>query len=780
MSEENDKLISEIAPVAQAASPAKKLKQTPKQKAAARASKEYRKRKRQKYDEAVVEFAEHQVKVKEEAINATKPLSDEEVRKVLINERGLSHPHVVDTVLEWGKMAAEANKLVSDRQYWINGFAQKDPSFTTISDEQANGMVISTRDLFALYDFGISWRTLRWPLDTFDEFRDLPWDFTGFVEKKGKSVTFQEFHGLRYCSIVDSYWSGRWIHAKDFWPKPHCEWRDFFVKKIPSLPMEYSTEDIKTWFKALTDGPRRFLLVASRNSYKSSWQVVSEAIPFVLAVPDVTILEISAIQKLSKKFIKSFRQYWTVSDKRKPNLFNMIWPEMMIYSGDKSDASVFDCPMKKGLYPQNTMASSSVDSSQVGERCLVLIFDDPADEENTAKEELRENLIEKIELIEKLKEPSGIEIIIGTPKAAVGDLYKTIIDRSAKTQHRHLDYVINPAWTLKPEAIGKNIHDIVESDVESLLFPSRMDFDFLKAELENGSEKTFRRENLCQWVDDDDPNLKLHFDRTCMDRNVINIEQVPTGGDVYVTGDLGFSLSKYRDPSSFTVHKTIEDTIYILLQSTGHWNDNGKAEEIVRIARNYPGVFNKCILEKYSANEGLDKEIQLIAMKYGTNVPVFWLPPTQDAEAKFRRLKHSVESSIFNGKVKFVRPKEGIGPNWIEDLFQELLKLDGTGPRRRSSTIRDDRGDSLSLAIKFFLKSADSADAEEMEKIREQEEAREMIRMQAERIYGPSHFYGVAEKPKEEQEPEFHHCWPKTKPGTEWKGFGYMREKPVR
>jgi hypothetical protein len=67
-----------------------------------------------------------------------------------------------------------------------------------------------------------------------------------------------------------------------------------------------------------------------------------------------------------------------------------------------------------------------------------------------------------------------------------------------------------------------------------------------------------------------------------------------------------------------------------------------------------------------------------------------------------------------------------------------------------------------------------------MEKIREQEEAREMIRMQAERIYGPSHFYGVAEKPKEEQEPEFHHCWPKTKPGTEWKGFGYMREKPVR
>jgi hypothetical protein len=715
-------------------------------------------------------------------IDNSKSLSDDEIQQVLIHDRGLKHSHVIETVAEWAKMAADANKLVVNRKFLIDGFAKDDPAAATVSDEQAKGMIINTRDLFALYDFGASWREFKWPLKTFEEFQELPWDFSSFIAKKGKRITFDEFHGIRYCSIVDSFWSGRWIHGMDFWPKPHREWRDFFPKKVPSLPMDYGMEDIKKWFKDLTDGPRRFLLVASRNSYKSTWQVVSEAIPYVLAVPDVTILEISAIQKLSRKFVKKFRKHWTVEDKRNPNLFNILWPEMMIYAGDKSDSNVFDCPMKKGLYPQNTVAFSSCDSSQVGERCLVLVLDDPESEENANTEDLREGLVEKIELIEKLKEPAGIEIIIGTPKAAVGDLYKTIIDRSAKTQHKHLDYVINPAWTLKKEAERKNIHEVTEEDIESLLFPSRMDFDFLKAELENGSEKTFRRENLCQWVDDDDPNLKLHFDRTYMDRNVITIEQVPSGGEVFITGDLGFSLSKYRDPSCFTVHKTIEDVMYVLSQSTQHLNDNGKAEEIVRIAREYPGVFNKCILEKYAANEGLDKEIQLTAMKYGTNVPVFWLPTTHDAEAKFRRLKHSVESAIYNGKVKFVKPKEGIGPNWIEDLFQELLRLDGTGPRRKSSTVRDDRGDSLSLAIKFFLKSADNVDAEEMTKIREQEEARERMMRQHDAIFGTPHMYGIAPKPEPEKEvdPQKNWCWPKKTDNKQMLSFAYMRQKPVR
>jgi hypothetical protein len=422
-------------------------------------------------------------------------LSDDEIRKILIDKRGLQNNHVIETVIDLGKLACEMNQFTSNEFFWMNGFGKFKESIESdeprlldpVSDEQAKGMVITLRDMFALFDYGVSWRDIKWPLDTFEEFRNLDWDFSSLIErftqKKGKRITFDEFHGLRYCSIVDSLWSGRWIHGLDFWPKPHGEWRDFFPKKVPSLPLEYGMEDIKTWFKGLTDGPRRFLLVASRNSYKSTWQLYSEALPYVLACPDVTILEISAVASLSRKFVKKFRQLWTVADKRNPNLFNMIWPEMMISAGDRSDANVFDCPMKKNLYPQNTVAFSAVGATQVGERCLLQIFDDAASEENENTDELKEGLIEKIELIEKLKEPVGIEILIGTPKAAVGDLYKTIIEKSAKTNHKHLDYVINPAWTLKPEAESKSIHDIVEEDVASLLFPSRMDFDFLKAEL---------------------------------------------------------------------------------------------------------------------------------------------------------------------------------------------------------------------------------------------------------------------------------------------------------
>ncbi len=671
---------------------------------------------------------------KEAAFNNPNPVKEEDdIRAILIEERGLQNKHVIETVMDLGRAAAELNKIVPNRFYWLNGHGKMSEALKTgeptlldpVSNDQAKGMVISTSELFALYDYGISWRDIRWPLNAFEEFRDLPWDFSAlierFTEKKRKRITFEEFHGLRYCSIVDSLWAGRWVHEKDFWPKPHGEWKDFFIKKIPSLPMDYGMEDIKKWFKGLTDGPRRFLLVASRNSYKSSWQVVAEAIPFVLACPDVTILEISAVKNLSKKFIKSFRKYWTIEDSRKPSIFAQLWPEMMIHADDQSDSNTFISPMSKGLYPQPTMASSSVDSSQVGERCWVLVLDDCADEENEATPELREKLVEKVELIEKLKEPQGIELIFGTPQAAEGDLYKTIQDRSAKTGHKYLDYRIDPAWTLKPEAVSKNIHDVVEDDVQSLLFPSRMNFEFLKAELENGSEKTFRRQNLCQWIDDSDPSLVLHFDRAMLESARVTSRQVPEEGNVCIVGDLAFTMSPYRDASSFTITKSVGDVLYVLLQSTGHWSEGGKAEEIVRLARTYPAVFDRCFLEKYSGFEGLEKEIRLVSARYGMKVPVFWVEPSHGAENKFRRLKNNVELAISQGKIKFVIPNEG-EPDWIEALILELLKLDGSGPKRRSSSIKDDRGDSLSLAVRFLLKSAGDQDTEELRRLAEKAE----------------------------------------------------------
>ena len=112
------------------------------------------------------------------------------------------------------------------------------------------------------------------------------------------------------------------------------------------------------------------------------------------------------------------------------------------------------------------------------------------------------------------------------------------------------------------------------------------------------------------------------------------------------------------------------------------------------MARLYPDVFNKCLLEKYAGFEGLEKEIRNVSSRYGLTVPIFWMETTGGAEAKFRRLKNNVELAVYQGKVKFVIPNEG-EPDWIEALILELLRIDGTGPKRKSSTIKDDRGDSL-------------------------------------------------------------------------------------
>ena len=690
---------------------------------------------------------------------------DEQALECLLSERGIQNLHVAETLVDLWRTCAKAQgftpnffSLVNGRAKMLESIAAGEPRLLEpVSTDQARGMPVTMRDLHALYDYSpFSWAPIKWPLDTFEEFRNIDWDFTEFIERNCQNPTLNDFHGLRYCSMTNTLWSGRWIHGKDFWPSPdgpHDEWERLTPKMVPTLPLEYTTEDIKKWLEGLTDGPRRFMLNVSRNSYKSSWQVCSVAIPFLLACPSATILEISAVKRLAAKFIKNFREYWTVRDKRNPTIFQSLWPEMTIHIDDQSDSRVFNSPMSRHLYPQDSMASSSVDASQTGERALMLIFDDSADDENSAKSELREALIEKIGLIEKLKEPMGFELIIGTPQASEGDLYQVVLERSAKAGHKHLSYLIQPAYTLKLDSRSKSVYDIGPDDIESFLFPRRLSFEFLRSELLSDSEKTFRRQYLVEWIDDKDPSLQLHFSREMFERHRIPAVEMPADGDFYITGDIGLSKSPYRDPSCFTCHKTVKDVLYVMQQSTGHWNTSEKAEEIVRLSRLYPR-FTRAILEKYPAFDDLDKEIKRLAMLQNISVPVFWLEPDTRSHAKFYRLKNHCEFVVSGGKVKFVMPETGSNM-WLEDLILEVLKLDNTGEKRKSSTIKDDRADSLSLACRLFLKSENDPDQAAREKM--EAEARDaQERDQAyERIFGVprgSEFMPQKKTPTESEE----------------------------
>ena len=80
-----------------------------------------------------------------ESYKSQKLLSDDDIRSILI-DRGLENKHVIETVLDLGRMAAEINKFVPNRFYWLNGFTKMSEALETgepslldpVSNEQAN------------------------------------------------------------------------------------------------------------------------------------------------------------------------------------------------------------------------------------------------------------------------------------------------------------------------------------------------------------------------------------------------------------------------------------------------------------------------------------------------------------------------------------------------------------------------------------------------------------------------------------------------------------------
>jgi hypothetical protein len=222
--------------------------------------------------------------------------------------------HVIDVAYDLGVLAAERHGITANRFFWVNGLQQtlkskdqrKEQPLELNHTEEVEGELTSRGDLFALWDYSISWR---------------------------EQITFEEFLHVRHICKTDAFELGL-ILGKDFHEKPHGAWRDFFPKFQPTLKSGYSQEEMKQWLDKQSVFKDR-LLMASRNAYKSSWNVVW-LLTAVLCCPDIRLLLVSETSKLSKGFIRGFRNYWEVANKREPTRFQQLFPEHMIPAGDGS------------------------------------------------------------------------------------------------------------------------------------------------------------------------------------------------------------------------------------------------------------------------------------------------------------------------------------------------------------------------------------------------------------------------------------------------------------
>jgi len=607
-----------------------------------------------------------------------------EAKEILANRRNISQSYLIDACYEMGVIAARKNKIENTNPfYWTFGVLSALESLRTkqstillpeVEDAKAPNEVFRNQGVLALWDFGTSWRT----------------------QPDGHRISLEEYKELRALK-GDPLNFGNRLLDRDFHAEPHGLWFDFLPRPyMNALPENYSQEDMKRVLASLSE-IHDYLILASRNSYKSA-ALTTLMLCFLVTYYDIRILVGSATTSLAKDFVKGIRRLFLVLN-QEMSLFQQIYPEMCLFS-DEGSALSYECPAARLNLFQPQLSCSSLDSTVAGKRCDIFWADDLADNTNSDTLELRETTQRKMELMKELIEPSGFSIMAGTPYAP-GDMYDTALQRNDANTEKNLLFRVDPIFTIldpvqarEVQEHPEKIYDVKEDQVR-LLFPSRMPWGYCKRLMQTKTLKTFLQQQMCMFTGDDAGQIKLNFQREKLQAAVIQQDQVPvsdTDSEMILSIDRAYSTKRYADKSSLSLTKSYKNpqghwSLCLLWNAADRWTTSELAHQIVECyILNHPTTV---VIEKDPSWADLRDAIVVEQERYGINVSIFWKPIIQTRNAKVLKFK-SLEGLLGTGRLKFVA-----GP-WIEALFDEFLWQDGQ--RVSSTSQKDDRLDSLSTA----------------------------------------------------------------------------------
>jgi hypothetical protein len=656
-------------------------------------------------------------------------------------DRGIQNQHVIETCYELAIIAAEELKIPANAFLFRNGVQQALHSYDLsarqplpeIEDVWYPGERIRLRDLQALWDFSTSWR----------------------VQTDGRKIGFQEWRDLRRMAMVDTYEFGRQILGKDFHPEPHGNWAKnlFVTKNCDLLPELYTQEDVKQALAGQSTFHQR-LLISSRNSYKSTYNIC-DMISWVLCFGgDLRILMISATKPLSKGFAKLFRGYFTVKNARLPTLFNQLFPEHMT-TPEEGNSLSYTSPMRQLDLIQPTLTSTSLETEGLaGERADLIVAEDLAEISNSSNPEQREKTLEKFDLACELLEPTGFLQVIGTPFAP-GDIYSTLLAREQERIKAGLEprllHTICPAWTVNP-GVKKEAYDkTLTAEEVTLLFPSRLTFPNLMAKLRD-SLKTFRQQSLCQWVSENEEE-KCTFDMDVIqdhlrpvaffqDARVIKTclivdPALSTSGISDFTALLTMKIMQRSEGRDFAVCLNLE-----LERLRQH-------EIALHILAEYKKHNHTHILvERTGQYEALQRELAMQAVRQKVTLPSVYWKPTVSAgispKSKVMRIKNT-NIPLNEGRLWFT---PGV---WNDALFDQYSRFN---MMKSSGSKHDDGIDAVSLGLEAYLSRYlnDSTMTDEQKKMEEETASQERLKAWSRHIFGEN--VGAPRPRHVEPEPE--------------------------
>ena len=635
--------------------------------------------------------------------NSPVEIKKKDAVEILQNERLIRNQRAAEICWELAVVAARNLRFPLNAYLFTHGVGktleaiQKKGAVAPpeIEDAWYPGERLREHELFAIWDYSVSWRT----------------------QPDGAKFSFLQWKDYRRRCITDLVWFGNTVLGKDFQPEPHGRWAtELFPNLEPallSLPEEFGQKDIGTAFRSLSDVRTR-CLIACRSSFKSTFSTIFTLATMLCFAGSIRILVCTATQPLAKGFAKSFRNYLTVRDPNNPSLLNQLWPEHCL-APDEGKTLEYMSPFRQlGTLIEPTLAATSVISEgQAGSRYDLAVMDDCAEISNSSTPEMRAKTQERIDMLRELGEPHSLTNYIGTPISQgtgtqddPGDLYSVLLRREEFNRKEGGDpklfYVICPGWTVKPGAPKKAWDPTLREDEVDLLFPSRLTFKYLMGKLKeeyatDTSVRIFRQQSLCSWVPDDEEGLRVTFtegELSARFRLAAFFQAPPT--QIVMSLDRAYSKSRYADFSCITTGKVQavdgKQALVIADVVMDRWKESELAEALVKAFEKYqPSVF---VAEKDKNWEDLHDKVKNIARTRNVILPWFHWVTIKNEPHSFAKRAKKLEMPLNDARLWFHLT------SWADAVKDQFIKYDGITPS--NSTRKDDAVAAISLLWEHF------------------------------------------------------------------------------
>jgi phage terminase large subunit-like protein len=581
-------------------------------------------------------------------------------------------------------------------------------------------------------------------------------------------VSFRRWLDLRDKGRKDLFWQGRLLGCS-FFHNTHQMVCDMFVKKqFDGLYFdEYTKDDMHDMIgvqkRFANDGvtpTRTMLLFAPRSGYKSTIDGV-DAVQWMLNCPDIRIMIMTSVKNLAKMFMMEIKSYFYLPRKGTPTAFQILYPEYIITGIAGKSKEPFQCPARMFLSKEPHVWISSLDASSVGSRCDIRKLDDIVEDKNSAEEELRENLKEKVKATNNLTEPWGFTDVIGT-RYFTKDWYGGRMSKDENNNEPEpYAYLSISAWTPKPEY--KRAYEqllktpdgmfLVTEQMVDLWFPSKLSFSRLRSLLKENKERGFKNQQLNIATDPKELDVFVNnFDLESMRASTCQLNAAPKEMEVIQTWDIAYSENRTSD---FSVGATIgifKDThnqlgAIVLDMVYDKWKSSELASQMLAFYDKHKAVVTKIYIEEANGVGFLMGNIKNLAKIRGSAFEHFTRlrPVDVKPNAKQNRIK-DLEFLHANGRLKFVSGA------WIDELYKQFIDYNG---KKSNNYRKDDIPDAISLGVISHLPPTAlqyDPDPKEVEKEHEERQAREVRDGWYNRMHGgPS---PTKPKPVETVEPE--------------------------